>query len=145
MKRSPAAQLLYNGSRQRLPNAKRLCGVLEHRHVNRVYIAGQPHHMTTSVIAAARNDAEQKSNDRKQKSLEPSTTHYCTVPRGRPGISDSAHSTAATARIRRLSAAAQIQKPLLRPESCRIAICIFSWPAALTLLGESSMPCEIST
>ena len=49
---------------------------------------------------------------------------------------DSAHSTAVTAEIRKLSVAAHSQMPFARPTSAASDIKISPWPAALTLLGE---------
>src|SRR6516225_6204745 len=101
--------------------------------------------MSASVISATQDRGKQNNYESHRQPLGKRMTHYCTVPRGRPGISDSAHSTAATVSTRKLSDAAQIQNPLSRAVSGRTATCIFSWPAALTLLGESSAPRDIST
>lgn len=53
-------------------------------------------------------------------------------------LSVEAHSTAVIAEIFKLSAAAQIQTPLVLPASGRTETMMVPWPAALTLLGPSS-------
>src|SRR5271166_464470 len=117
----------------------------ERGYIDGMHVRRQADTVSAGVVSAARRKQQQNRHPSQNLPASRSRSHYCTVPRGRAAIMLSAHSAAVSAEIRRLSEAAQIQNPFAFCESGRAYTCICSWPAAFTLLGDSSPPCNTST
>src|SRR5580765_175574 len=134
-------QFTDNVAREHLLNAVCLRLVHKHRHGNGAHAGRQPCGMAAGVIAATVKNS--KTNDcRKQKRQR---LLHCTFPCGLTAASAVAQSAAVSAARRRLSTAAQSQKPFSWTASRCTATMISSLPATFTLLGESSAVRAICT
>src|SRR6266853_3608175 len=120
-------------AREYLLNAVCLRLVHEDRYRDGTHAGGDTRGVSGGVIAAARH---RQGDGRKQQhgTREP----HCTFPCGRTAASAVAQSAAVSAARRRLSTAAQSQKPFTCTTSRCTATMISSFPATFTLLGESS-------
>src|SRR5262249_3372358 len=126
-----------------------------HWHSNGADVWWKPRSFAGSVIAAAgkskgerqqgcdcckfrRRQIDCGKNDRRKPGARVLHALHCTFPCGRTAARTVAQSAAVRAERRRLSAAAQSQKPFSWAESRRTETMMSSLPATLTLLGESS-------
>src|SRR5262249_12307263 len=132
-------EFAHNFPRQELLDAIGLGLVDEDRNRQHLDICRKARTVAGGVISAAGEQARQQNGVHG----ESENSNHCTFPCGRTAARALAQSTAVMAARRRLSTAAQSQKPFSCDESWRRATRISSLPATFTLLGESS--CDRAT
>src|SRR5215467_3540303 len=123
-----------NVAREHLLNAVGLRLVHKHRHGDGAHARRDARGVSGGVVAAARNRQGQDGDREQHGARKP----HWTFPCGRTAARAVAQSAAVRAARRRLSTAAQSQKPFTWTTSRRTATMISSLPATFTLLGESS-------